>query len=71
VVEQSADRYYGKEYQDITRRVPSIRRARELLGWEPRHGFEDAIRKTIAHYVTTSSLPGGDAGDRPRRGLSP
>jgi nucleoside-diphosphate-sugar epimerase len=58
VVEQSAERYYGKEYQDITRRVPSIRRAREHLGWRPTIGFEDAIRRTIAHYVATKSAPG-------------
>ena len=58
VVEQSADRYYGKEYQDITRRVPSVKRAREVLGWQPKYNFDDAIRKTIAHYVQTESLPG-------------
>jgi nucleoside-diphosphate-sugar epimerase len=58
IVEQSADRYYGKEYQDITRRVPSIKRAREILGWEPKCGFDDAIRKTIAYYVQTESMPG-------------
>ncbi len=57
VVEQSADLYYGREYQDIVRRVPSIRRARELLGWEPKIGFEEAIRRTIAHYVETDTLP--------------
>ena len=57
VVEQSADVYYGREYQDIVRRVPSIRRARELLGWEPKIGFEEAIRRTIAHYVETDTLP--------------
>jgi nucleoside-diphosphate-sugar epimerase len=51
VVEQSADHYYGKEYQDIVRRVPSIRRAREILGWEPHIPFEEAVRRTIAYYV--------------------
>jgi len=58
IIEQSADKYYGKEYQDITRRVPSIKRAREILHWEPKYDFEDSIRKTIAHYVNTSSMPG-------------
>lgn len=58
VIEQSADGYYGKEYQDITRRVPSIKRARSILGWEPQLGFDEAIRKTIAHYVQTDSMPG-------------
>jgi nucleoside-diphosphate-sugar epimerase len=57
IVEQSADDYYGREYQDIVRRVPSIARARERLGWEPRVGFDDAIRRTIAHYIETDTLP--------------
>jgi nucleoside-diphosphate-sugar epimerase len=58
VVEQTSDAYYGKEYQDVSRRVPSIRRAREILGWSPKHDFDESIRKTIAHYVKTESLPG-------------
>lgn len=58
LIEQSADRYYGKEYQDVARRVPSIKRAKEILGWTPTHDFDASIRKTIAHYVTTESMPG-------------
>jgi nucleoside-diphosphate-sugar epimerase len=58
IVEQTSDGYYGKEYQDVSRRVPSIRRAKEILGWSPKHGFDEAIRKTIAYYVQTDSLPG-------------
>jgi nucleoside-diphosphate-sugar epimerase len=57
IVEQSADDYYGREYQDIVRRVPSISRARKLLGWEPKIAFEEAIRRTIAHYIETDTLP--------------
>jgi len=57
IVEQSADDYYGREYQDIVRRVPSVARARKLLGWEPKIGFEEAIRRTIAHYIETDTLP--------------
>src|SRR6185369_12123766 len=57
LVEQSADDYYGREYQDILRRVPSISRAREQLGWEPKIGFDEGIRRTIAFYVETGTLP--------------
>jgi len=51
IVEKSSRDYYGDEYEDIVHRVPSIRRARELLGWEPAIGFDEALRRTIAHYV--------------------
>jgi len=55
IVEQTSDAYYGPEYQDIVHRVPSIRRAKEHLGWTPRIGFDEAIRRTIAAYVETPS----------------
>ena len=58
IVEQSATTYYGDEYQDVMHRVPSIRHARVLLDWRPKHGFDEAIRRTIAYYVQTESLPG-------------
>ena len=31
-------------------RRPDISRAKELLGWEPRVGFEDGMRRTIAWF---------------------
>ena len=58
IVKQSADQYYGKEYQDVGRRVPSIKRANKILGWKPKHDFDACLRKTIAYYVQTESLPG-------------
>lgn len=51
IVERTAESYYGSEYQDIVHRVPSVRNARDVLGWEPRVGFDDAIRRMIAAYV--------------------
>jgi dTDP-glucose 4,6-dehydratase len=38
-------------------RQPDIKKARALLGWEPKIGFEDALRRTIGHYVNSSTLP--------------
>ena len=53
--------YYGEGYQDILTRVPSIRRARELLGWEPKVALDEAIRRTVDFYfqatVPTVGLP--------------
>jgi nucleoside-diphosphate-sugar epimerase len=46
----SAD-YFGKYYQDIQTRVPSIAAAREALGWEPRTTLREAIRHTLDHLA--------------------
>jgi nucleoside-diphosphate-sugar epimerase len=43
--------YYGKYYQDIQTRVPSIDAAREILGWEPTTDLRTAVKNTIEHYV--------------------
>ncbi len=67
IVEQSADKYYGGQYQDVVRRVPSIKRAGEKLGWAPRIGFDDAVRRTIASYTETSTLPDTSEGWTVRR----
>ena len=52
IVEVSSREYYGEGYQDILTRVPSIRRARELLGWEPKVGMDEAVRRTVDFYLT-------------------
>ena len=52
IFDVSANDYYGDGYQDILTRVPSIRRARRLLGWEPKVGLDEAIRKTVDFYLT-------------------
>ena len=37
---------FGK-YKDIMRRIPDLRKAKELLGYEPKVRIEDAIKATI------------------------
>ncbi len=51
IVEVTAGEYYGEGYQDILTRVPSIRRARESLGWEPKVSMADGVRRTLAYYL--------------------
>ncbi len=51
LVTVSSGEYYGKGYQDILTRVPSIKNARELLGWEPETGLKIALRKTLDYYL--------------------
>ena len=41
---------------DPQRRRPDIRRARELLGWEPRTSLADGLRATIAYFRATPGL---------------
>lgn len=49
-----AERYFGKYYQDIHRRVPSIANARKRLGWEPKVNLRRAIKLTLDYHVAHS-----------------
>ena len=43
--------YFGKYYQDIQRRVPSIAQARKQLGWKPKVDLKTAIRRTLDFHL--------------------
>jgi nucleoside-diphosphate-sugar epimerase len=47
--------YYGPDYQDVGHRVPDISAAREHLGWQPRIGLREAIKRTVQHYLATDA----------------
>ena len=51
IVEASAEAYYGKGYQDIYSRKPSIEKANRLLNWSPEIGLEDALRMTLDSFL--------------------
>ncbi|HEX5774093.1 MAG TPA: bifunctional UDP-4-keto-pentose/UDP-xylose synthase [Geomobilimonas sp.] len=51
LIEVSSGTFYGKGYQDMLTRVPSIRNAKTRLGWEPTTGIDDALRKTLDFYL--------------------
>jgi len=51
IIEMPAEQYYGKGYQDIYTRKPSIEKARTLLGWEPKVGLEDSLRMTLHAFL--------------------
>ncbi len=57
IVSVSSEQYYGPGYQDIMTRVPSIRRARERLGWEPKIGFDDGLRMMLDFYLRGRKRP--------------
>ncbi len=51
-----AKEYYGPDYQDVGYRVPDISNAMDILGWEPKVGLKDALRKTISFYVDSGDI---------------
>ncbi len=44
-------KYFGKYYQDIAKRVPSVENARRLLGWKPKVDLKTAIRLTLDYHL--------------------
>ena len=49
VVESGA--FYGKGYQDVQHRVPSIRNAKRLLDWAPSIPLEQSIETTLDFFL--------------------
>jgi len=41
---------YGRGYEDIRRRVPDIRKMREILGVTPRVSLDDGLKRTIEWF---------------------
>jgi len=57
VVESGA--FYGKGYQDVQHRVPSIRNAKKYLDWEPKISLEESIRTTLDFFLR-EAIKSGD-----------
>ncbi|MFA5262905.1 MAG: GDP-mannose 4,6-dehydratase, partial [Opitutaceae bacterium] len=51
VVKVPSSQYFGKYYQDIQKRVPSIANAKKRLGWKPRYNLKTAIRLTLDYHL--------------------
>ena len=51
IVEVPADTFYGKGYQDIYTRKPSIEKARSLLNWEPKIDLIESMRLTVNSFL--------------------
>jgi nucleoside-diphosphate-sugar epimerase len=51
IIEVTSDAYYGKGYQDMLTRVPSVKNAEKRLGWKPVTGIDEALRKTLDFYL--------------------
>jgi nucleoside-diphosphate-sugar epimerase len=51
IIEVTSGEFYGKGYQDMLTRVPSVKNAKDRLGWEPTTSIDDALRKTLDFYL--------------------
>jgi nucleoside-diphosphate-sugar epimerase len=52
IVKTSSDKYYGKGYQDMQNRVPHIANTMRDLGWRPKVGMRDAVKRVLESYKT-------------------
>lgn len=51
IIEVTSGDFYGKGYQDMLTRVPSVKNAKERLGWEPTTTVEEALKHTLDFYL--------------------
>jgi len=51
IIEVTHKDYYGEGYQDILTRKPSVKKAKEMLGWSPKIGLKEALKKTLDFFL--------------------
>lgn len=54
--EVESSSYYGKGYQDVEHRKPSIRNAKRCLQWEPKVDMRQTIDETLDFFLRTVEL---------------
>ncbi|WP_123336975.1 bifunctional UDP-4-amino-4-deoxy-L-arabinose formyltransferase/UDP-glucuronic acid oxidase ArnA [Erwinia sp. JUb26] len=59
--EVESSSYYGKGYQDVEHRKPSIRNAKRLLGWQPAVQMNRTIDATLDFFL--NSVDGGESAE--------
>ncbi|HEV7786043.1 MAG TPA: bifunctional UDP-4-keto-pentose/UDP-xylose synthase, partial [Thermoanaerobaculia bacterium] len=57
----SSDTYFGKGYQDMVARKPSIKKAQRLLGWDPKTTLDEALERTYEAFLEDWLRTGGEA----------
>lgn len=55
IINVSSELHYGIHYQDISRRVPSVKNAESLLGWKPKIDLRTALKKTLDYHLNRSA----------------
>ncbi len=46
-----AKEYYGEGYQDVSRRMPSVKHAEDELGWKPTTDLRTALKLTLDYHL--------------------
>ncbi len=46
---------YGDGYEDMERRVPSLKKIKSLIGYEPRERLDDILQSVIAYFRENAS----------------
>ncbi|MBN3050980.1 bifunctional UDP-4-amino-4-deoxy-L-arabinose formyltransferase/UDP-glucuronic acid oxidase ArnA [Pectobacterium brasiliense] len=52
-IDVESSSYYGKGYQDVEHRTPSIRNAKHLLAWEPTVKMDQTVAETLDYFLRT------------------
>lgn len=52
IVDISAAQYFGKGYQDVASRVPSVENGKKHLDWEPKVLMKEAVKKTLDYHLS-------------------
>lgn len=53
--------YYGKGYQDVEHRTPSIKNAHRLLSWQPTIEMKQTVADTLDYFLRTTVQEGNGA----------
>lgn len=53
--------YYGKGYQDVEHRTPSIKNAQRLLNWQPTIAMQQTVADTLDYFLRTTAEAGNVA----------
>lgn len=51
IIEMDSGSYYGKGYEDVQHRRPSIRNARRLVDWQPVVGLRESVAGTLDFFL--------------------
>ena len=47
----TSEEHYGAAYQDVARRVPSIKEAQTKLNWTPKVSLKESLRRILAYHL--------------------